>query len=497
MLCPSSILAAKKQMDGENINMLGIGEPERKNSEIKDNLILLKATSHSLTSKPESYICAQKIGAQISSSDSSSLPCHLESRHESKNRLSRWFKGKKIGEIDPAVAPFDKLRFEVKKINKRKKEQNRILTLSTRGISNIRPDGKDGKESSVESWRNVIHCYKIDELTVAIKYTNSQRIYKAKDHTDVEELFNAVRERVNAHQQHKRKELQRKMVEGFDAKQKDEAVPPLKDEEYKHEHGEEIREYVEKILLLENSKSFELKQNICNFALTDLKKVKELRTYLDQFKYKIADEYRKELQAMIDTNNPKDHKYVLWVIESVIEKTCVPSHLDGIYKLLNENRKTTTNLMPKLSLLNKKPQEFFGIDKKMKSKNRWVNAVLELSDFPKKVLPSEKMQCLVNTGKHIHQEAKGYYREDITGDDLLAIVTYIMVKASWNNKKIIISEADEDFIDILYNAEALQGERGYYLCTFKAALEFIRKYDGKKIEERFNRIRRLKDMGFF
>jgi len=473
---------------------LGIGEPERKNSVIKDNLIILKATSHSLTSKPEPYICAQKIGAQISSSDSSSLPCHLESRHESKNRLSRFLKGKKIGEIDPAVAPFPKLPFEVITIGRWKKEKERILTLSEKGISNIRPDGKT---SSVERWCNVIHCYKIDELTVAIKYTKSQRVYRAKSHRKVEELFNAVRVRVNAHQQHKRKQLQRKMVEGFDAKQKDEVVPPLKDEEYKHENGEEIREYVEQILLREKSKSFELKQKICNFALTDLKKVKELRTYLDQFKYKILDEYRKDLQAMIDTNNPKDHKYILLVIESVIENTCVPSHLDGIYKLLNENRKTTPNLMPKLSLLNKKPQEFFGIDKKMKSKNRWVNAVLELSDFPKKVLPSEKMQCLVNTAKHIHQEAKGYYREDITGDDLLPIVIYIMVKASWNNKKIIISEADEDFIDILYNAEALQGERGYYLCVFKAALEFIRKYDRKKIEERFNRIRRLKDMGFF
>jgi len=490
MFADRNVLAEKKQGECEINSILG-----NKNDEINDDLIILKASSHSHTSKSEQYLYAQKIGAQISSSDSSSLRSSLESRYESTNRLSRWFKGKKIGEIDPAVAPFAKLSFEVTKIVNRRKEQERILSLSEHGISNIRP--QSGKESSVERWRDVVHCYKIDELTVAIKYTNSQRIYKTKTHRDVEELFNAVRVRVNAHQQHKRKQLQRSMVEGFDAKMKDEAVPPLKDEEYKHENGEKIREYVEQILLCEKSKSFELKQKICNFALTDLKKVKELRSYLDQFKYKILDEYRNDLCAMIDTNNPTDHKYILWVIESVIENTCVPSHLDGIYKLLNENRKTTLNLMPKLSLLNRKPQEFFGIDKKMKSKNRWVNAVLELSDFPKKVLPSAKMQCLVNTAKHIHQEAKGYYKGDITGDDLLPIVIYIMVKASWNHKKIIISEADEDFIDILYNAEALQGERGYYLCVFEAALEFIRKYDRKKIEERFNRIRRLKDMGFF
>jgi len=493
MLSPyNESLAEKKQVDGENVCILDNSTPVLWNSEINNNSILLKTISLSPNLKPA---CSQKIGGQVSSSDSSSIPCNLESRYESMNRLSRWFKGKRIGEMDPAVAQFPRVSFEVTKIFKRQKEQTRILDLSENGISNIKQS--NGKPSSVERWCDVIHCYKIDELTVAIKYTNSQRMYKTKTNHMSNELVNAVRIRVNAHQEYKRKQLQRRMVEGFDEKDKDEAVPLLKNQEYKQKNGVEIREAIEQILLCEKSKLFELKQKICNFAITDLKKIKELRIYLDQFKYKILDEYRKELWAKIDQKNHDENKYILWVIESVIENTCVPSHLDEIHKLLNKKRKTAPDIMIKLSLLNRKPQEFFGIDKKMKSKNRWVNAVLELTDFTNKVLPSAKMQCLLNTAKHIHQEANGYYRGDITGDDILPVVIYVIVKASWNVKKIIISEADEDFIDILCNAEALHGERGYYLCVFKAALEFIRKYDRKKIEERFNRIRRLKDMGFF
>jgi len=492
---PLTSLDEKKQDDGENVSILVNAASVPENSGINYSSIFLKATSHSPAPKPEQDLCTQKIGSQISSSNSSSISYNLESKDESMKSLSRWFKGKRIGEMDPAVAQFDKRSFEVTKIFNRKKEQKRILSLSEYGISNIRQPS--GKTSSVEKWCDVVLCYKMDWLTVAIKYTNSQRIYKTKTPQDAEELFHEVRLRVNAHQEHKRKQLQRRMVEGFDARENCEAVPLLKNEEYKHENGEEIREYVEQILLCEKSKLFELKRKICNFTLTNIKKVKELRLYLDQFKYKILDEHREWLQDKVGRKTPENHEYLLWVIESVIEKTCIPFHLDEIKKLLNDKRKTAPDLVPKLALLNRKPQEFFGIDKKLMSKNRWVNAVLELTEFPKKVLPSAKMQCLINTGKHIHLEAKGYYREQITGDDLLPIVMYITIKASWNIKKIIISEADEDLIDILCDAESLTGERGYYLCTFKAALEFIRKYDRKNIEERFNKIRRLKMMGFF
>jgi len=487
-------VAEEKKETGDNISTFANATPLPENSEISDSSIPITATSHSRTLKSEEKYSLQQRETKASSYESSTIRNFEESSYQSMMGLSRWFKGKKCGDIDTAVARYPELTFKVTKINKRNKEQERILRLSEHGIFNIKPPDK---ETSVERWCDVLLCYKIDELTVAIKYTNSLRKYKTKTKQFAENLLNALRDRVNAHQELSRKQLKKRMIEGFDEKEMDTAVPTLKDQEFKHAKSDKVREYVEQILLCETSRVFELKQNLCNFALTDIKRVKELRKYLDQFKYKILDEYRTELKVWIDTTDPDEYKSILWVIESVIESACIPFHLAKINKIFKNQSKNSADLMRKLLLLSRKQQEFFGIDKKLKSKDRWANAVLELVDFPKKQLPSSKMQCLLNTARLIYWEAKRYHRKEVTGDAILSIVIYVMVQASWRNQQIIISEEDQKFIEILINPEALQGERGYYFCVFTAALEFIRNYDGRKIEERFNRIRRLKAYACF
>jgi len=385
-------------------------------------------------------------------------------------------------------------KFKVIKINKRDKKQERELSLTAYGISNIRPNGR---VSSRESWSNVSICYKIDECTVAIKYKNAERVYRARSKKEAEKLSVSLRENMNTHQEAERKKLQERMVNGFDEKEKYEAVPNLKKVEATNENEARLREIVEKILLSTESDIFKLKQRICSLELYEFNKVKELRKYLDQFKYKIFEEKMAELSSVIDTKDPDANKCILGVIESVIEKACLPTHYDEIYKLLNDEVKSSDDLNPKIRLLIGKKQEFYGIDKKLESPDKWSNAVIELINFPKKVLPSAKMQCLLDTARHIHREAKKNYKKEITGDDLLPIVIFVLVNASDQYKKIIITAADELFIQILINPEALQGERGYYLCVFSAALEFVRNYDRKKIEERFNTIKRLKDFGFF
>jgi len=486
----------KQQTQEDNAQLdskLGNKKSEFVNDDMMDGFVLVKQHSRSMRTKNE--INASKPKLNHSSFSESSVSSNLGNfKHESMMRLSRLFKGKKYGDMDPAVAHFEELRFEVTKINKRGKEQKRAVVLSAHGICNIRPPNKI---SSLERWSDVLLCYKLDELTVAIKYTNSERRYRAESKKIAENLVNSVRVRVNAHQELSRKLLKKRMIEGFDEKEKDEAVPVLKEEESKHADEDEIRMYVEQILLSDKSKVFDIKQRICNFALMDLEGVKKLRKYLNQFKSKILEEYRPELSAKIDLTNSEVHKYIRKVIESVIESACLPSHLEVIYKVLSEEHKSPDIFIPKIRLLSEKPQEFFGINKKLRSKDKWLNAVTELVNFPKKVLPSAKMQCLLKTAAHIHQEAKRNYKKEITGDDLLPIVIFVLVKASWRYKKIIITHVDQQFIDILINPDTLQGERGYYLCVFSAALEFIRTYDKKKIEERFNTIKRLKDFGFF
>eukprot|EP00495_Collosphaeridae_sp_1-RS-2012_P001176 TRINITY_DN1244_c0_g1_i1.p1 TRINITY_DN1244_c0_g1~~TRINITY_DN1244_c0_g1_i1.p1 ORF type:complete len:86 (+),score=31.91 TRINITY_DN1244_c0_g1_i1:134-391(+) len=78
---------------------------------------------------------------------------------------------------------------------------------------------------------------------------------------------------MNTHQDHSRGQLQKSMIDGFDQKKKDKGVLELKNEECQEKNFEAIRAYVEQILLWPNSKVFNLKQNICNFALTKKEKV--------------------------------------------------------------------------------------------------------------------------------------------------------------------------------------------------------------------------------
>jgi len=418
-----------------------------------------------------------------------------KTRQTSILSISRIFQGKaRKSDVDEAVAMFKEEYFDLIKINKKNKEQKRELALTSSGILNIRPNGKI---SSRERWSDVSICYKIDECTVAIKYKNSERVYRSAKKEEADRLFSCLRERINAHQELERKQLRKRMVEGFDEKEKYVAVPDLKKQASINENQIRLRKCVEDILLSSDTEIFKLKQRICHFNLAEYGKVKELRGYLDKFKYKILEDNREKLLSVMDKKDPDANKNVLNVIESVIENACVPTHIDEIYKLLNEESKASDDLISKIRLLIEKQQEFFGIDKKLESKNDWSNAVVELVNFPKKVLPSAKMQCLLNTARHIHHEAKQNYKKEITGDDLLPIVIFVLVKASAKKGKIIITAADEKFVQILINPEALQGERGYYLCVFSAALEFVRNYDRKKIEERFNTIRRLKDFGFF
>lgn len=410
----------------------------------------------------------------------------------------KWFshmlRGKQNEKVGPAMAKLTNIIFDVTKINQRGRRQSRKLLLSANGISNIRPDKK---VSSKEKWCDVLLCYKIDQNTIAIKYTNYQRKYNMLSKAEADNLLFSLRERVNAFQKDARRELQKSMIDGFDEKERLEVVPIIRKKYQKFQNEDEIRNCVEQILLSKNSDFFKLKEKIRRCALTEFGKVSQLRKALNSLKFGLVDDNMDKLSDVTNITDPEMNNQTLSVIESMIESACLPCHTDDIYKLLEkETRCSKDQVMTKVILLREKTQTFFGINRKLQSKDYWITAVLELMNFPKKLLPSEKMECLLNTARHIHQQAKRMYRKDITADDLLPIVIFVSVKASNKAGRVIITASDELFIEYLIDPEALNGEAGYYFCVFRAALEFIRNYDSKKINERFSTVKRLKDWGF-
>lgn len=463
----------------------------------KNENILARNSSNSRnlkTGKVESFLSRNSI---YTDEKSCARPILKHDRDQPK-RKSRWrlgslLRGQTNDTLGPAQEKLTNIPFEVTKINQRGKKQRRRLLLSANGISNIRPDDK---VSSTEKWCDVWLCYKINESTIAIKYTKCERTYSTSCKAKADDLLSSLRERVNAYQEDARKELQKRMVDGFDEKYVFEAVPTILKKYPKHANEDGIRECIEEILLSSTSEFFKLKEKIRCFNLNEFRKVKELRRYLDTLKYKIFDENMDKLSAVTNIKDPEQNNYALDVIESMIESTCLPSHINDIYTLLEKETKSSDIQMTKIILLRKKRQMFFGIKPMLQAKDEWINAVVELVNFPTKLLPSAKMECLLNTARHIHHQAKRIYRKPITADDLLPIVIFVLVNASYKAGRIIITSSDELFVKFLINPETLEGEKGYYLCAFSAALEFIRNYDRKRIEERFRSIKRLNNWGF-
>lgn len=447
------------------------------------------------------------------SSDASSpqLPSHRitqnsNSKRELKPSFSRsignFFK-KELKEDEAIAENFDDESFKVVKINKRQKEQERTLRLVAKGIENIRPNGK---VSSCEPWTDVDMVYKVDITTIAIKYHKGgrDRIYRASSEQDAQKIVKCIRTRIRAHQAAQREQLLERMMKGK-TNEKDLVKPELymapslrTPEEEKSEDELLIRGELEKILLKKDTEIFKLKEKICNnFVPNKVEKLKDLRKYLDTFKYKIFEDYGKTWFDLIPKNEDKSWM-IMNVIESLVESTCLSVHVKDIMSILNEDTKGMNKPTDiKIRLLYEKPQEFFGVPMACRSKNDWSAAVAALVTFPRAVLPSAKMQVLLATARCIHDEAKGSLKREITGDDLLPIAIYVLVKASQKLNTIVISPAEERYVDTLFNPEAQQAQSGYYFCVFSAALQFIRNYDPQKIEERFKTISRLKAFGFF
>jgi len=434
------------------------------------------------------------------------LTQNSNSKREVKNSFGRsigsFFK-KELKEDEAIAENFDEESFKVVKINKRQKEQDRTLRLVAKGIENIRPNGKI---SSCEPWKDVDMVYKVDIKTIAIKYNKGgkDRVYRASDDQDAQTIVKSIRKRIRAHQTAQREQLLERMMKGK-TNDKDQVLPELymapslqKPEEEKSEDEMKIREALEKVLLKKDTEIFKLKEKICNnFVPNKVEKLTDLRRYLDTFKYKIFEDHGRKWFELIPRHEDKS-ALIMNCIESMVESTCLSVHVKEIMSILNEDTKGMNKPVDiKIRLLYEKPQEFFGIPLACRSKNDWSAAVAELGTFPRAVLPSAKMDVLLGTARCIHEEAKKSLKREITGDDLLPIAIYVLVKASQRLNKIVISPAEERFVSTLFNPEAQQAQSGYYFCVFSAALQFIRNYDPQKIEERFKTISRLKAFGFF
>ncbi|ETO19750.1 hypothetical protein RFI_17480, partial [Reticulomyxa filosa] len=146
-----------------------------------------------------------------------------------------------------------------------------------------------------------------------------------------------------------------------------------------------------------------------------------------------------------------------------------------------ENEKVEDNALS----LNTFPQSYFGIKSELESVENWATAIYELSAVGKCALPSEKLRALVNTAKAVHfsfqRELQERLRKKmdkkleeiyIGGNDVLPILTYVVVQASLDS--LALKPSDLMLLEGLVDPIQQNAEAGYYLAVFHAAIQWIR-----------------------
>lgn len=176
------------------------------------------------------------------------------------------------------------------------------------------------------------------------------------------------------------------------------------------------------------------------------------------------------------------------LLESAIEQTVLSKEKIEELNVFCEQMCVAdiVKLKNKMIFLRRCPQSYFGIRKEIESTEYWQTPTYELSLFRGCLLPSEKVNALLNCCKAVYHSFDREQREvqmktgkpcdeRITGDDLLPIVIYVIVQSSalCIDAAPPVTEADLLLLEGLSDPVAQKSETGYYIAVFHAALKWL------------------------
>lgn len=173
-------------------------------------------------------------------------------------------------------------------------------------------------------------------------------------------------------------------------------------------------------------------------------------------------------------------------LEALVRKICAPK--DAI-------------TCKKRELLRNRPQTFFGVASVDVSDDNWSAAVCELSVIEAQPTPFERLHCLLDAARAIYTNYSAqrnmklyaeYEKERIkpvqarwgsvaefipkqqvlAADEFFPIFVYVVVNAEIRHPEAVLYSMSN-----LCAKSHLQGEGGYYLTVFEAALEYISGFD--------------------
>jgi hypothetical protein len=191
-------------------------------------------------------------------------------------------------------------------------------------------------------------------------------------------------------------------------------------------------------------------------------------SYKDQIYDKLA--VTGEVKALVEAH-----------ISTCIERIVLTPLYDRIMRPMNKVCcKTDTAIERKLDQLRALSQSQIGVPNKFISKSNWQFAIVEIDELSSALLPSQKLQCILDCVQTIIDSAQrefggsglGGSTVTLPADDLLPIFIYVVTHSSLGGL-----ESQSQFIWNLADPDDLTGERGYYLTMFSSVIEFIKDFD--------------------
>jgi len=135
-------------------------------------------------------------------------------------------------------------------------------------------------------------------------------------------------------------------------------------------------------------------------------------------------------------------------------------------------------------------QSLFGIPLPHQNRSGWSEAIEELNDVDRVQLPCDKIKCLVDTAKAIYRtfnrdrelaaKVSGTTGKPVflSADDFFPPFVFVVAQS-----RLQCLDSTRYFITELADRESLNGEGGYYLTVFEAAIEYIKSMDIEQMLE--------------
>lgn len=158
------------------------------------------------------------------------------------------------------------------------------------------------------------------------------------------------------------------------------------------------------------------------------------------------------------------------VVEACVESVVVvPLYRRLLAPMCKLTEADDARFRERVRVLRRKPQEWFGVPRKFVSADNWLHAVCELSQVEARAAPGHKLRAILACARAIYRCVSGRGCSGVlVADDFFPIFVFVVVSAGLRHPN-----TTKAFLWGVCSKSQLEGEGGYYLTVFEAAIAYV------------------------